>query len=377
MFIPQFCPNKYCKNHNPNKNRKKWFYHYGFYNSKAFGRTRRFQCKTCQKTFSVQTFKVDYFAKKTLPYQSLTNCLISSMSIRSLARFFHVSTGTIANKLERLNHQCIIKNRLLLKDFKLKEDVVADGFETYAVSRYFPENINVLVGKNSQFVYSFNHVTFRRKGRMTRKQKKKRSFLDKIVKFQYKGIFKSFRNLLDELTRLWDPAIYSPIILFTDEKIEYAEALKSNPYLHKMKQNKLFNHVKINSQELRNKKNPLFSVNYMDREFRKDLAAYRRKTACNARNVSAAMGRLSIYSFHHNYIKQFRINNRSEYHETHAFIAGIPNADITGILNDNFFENRYFLSHYSITKFEMDIWMKRLKTPLKKGEEYVPAYYVA
>ncbi|MBN1410502.1 MAG: hypothetical protein JW969_06630, partial [Spirochaetales bacterium] len=147
--------------------------------------------------------------------------------------------------------------------------------------------------------------------------------------------------------------------------------------LNKFAKTGQFHHVKINSKVYRNKQNRLFPVNYMDRELRKDLAAYRRETVCFARNVSAAMGRLSVYLYYHNYLKPYRINNRKDNLLTHAFIAGIKNTGIPETMNNRLFTERCFLTHCSLERFEEDIWMKRLVTPLKRRKEYVPAYYAA
>jgi transposase-like protein len=375
MFIPPFCPKKHCRLHNSQNLKEKWYFAFGFHDTKTFGRVQRFKCKSCLSTFSIQTFNIDYYAKKILSYQDLMESLSNSMSIRNMSRHYHVSTGTIANRLEKLSHQVISQNKQHLKDFKLKEDLVADGFESFTVSQYFPENISLLVGKKSQFVFSYHHVTIRRKGRMTEKQKKKRDFINEIVPFQPNGIFKSFKYLMKTLLEVWDYDTYKPLTLWTDEKPEYEHAILSIPELREQGKIGYFNHAKINSRIARTLRNPLFPVNYMDRELRKDIAAYRRETVCFARNINAAMARLSVYFYYHNYYKAYRIKNTFKYTETHASVAGLGMVNMRDESEERMFTDRYFLSHQSLNEFEMDIWMKRLVTPLKRGPEYVPAYY--
>jgi hypothetical protein len=46
--------------------------------------------------------------------------------------------------------------------------------------------------------------------------------------------------------------------------------------------------------------NPLFAVNYADREIRKDLAEHRRETVCFARSAAMSMARLWVYVADHN-----------------------------------------------------------------------------
>jgi hypothetical protein len=55
---------------------------------------------------------------------------------------------------------------------------VADGFESFDVSQYFPNNITIMAGEESQFLYAFSHTTIRRKGSMRPDQKRKRAALE-------------------------------------------------------------------------------------------------------------------------------------------------------------------------------------------------------
>ena len=52
----------------------------------------------------------------------------------------------------------------------------------------------------------------------------------------------------------------------------------------------------------RSRDNPLFAVNYMDREVRKDVANHVRQTTRGARNVKDPMNRLAIYRVMHTQI---------------------------------------------------------------------------
>jgi transposase-like protein len=377
MFIPPFCPKKHCRHHDRSHHVLKWYTLAGFHTTKAFGKVQRYRCKSCHATCSEQTFNLDYFTKKAIDYRSLMIFLSNSMSIRAISRFYKASTGTISNRTERLSHQLIASHWILSKGMTLREDLVADGFEAFTVSQYFPENITILVGKDSQFLYSFRHMTIRRKGRMTRKQKIRRDMLNRKVAFTSNGIKKSFQSLLEALLKLWNPSCHSPLTLVTDEKTEYKSAIRSFPQLQEMMKGGLFHHVTINSRATRNRQNPLFPVNYMDREMRKDIAAYRRETVCFGRNVSAGMARMSIFAFYHNFYKPYRIRNDSQYSDTHASVAGIADAGKIKGIEQDLFRNRQFMSHLGLNEYESDIWLKRLLTPLKKSPEYVPAFYAA
>jgi hypothetical protein len=114
-----------------------------------------------------------------------------------------------------------------------------------------------------------------------------------------------------------------PLILYTDEKKDYQRALwdKRIGFDSRMFEG-LCRHHTTNSQDARNQKNPLFSVNYFDREIRKDMASHSRETVQFPRNVCNAMLRMYLYMFDHNVRKPYRINNRELSQLRHAQVAG-------------------------------------------------------
>jgi transposase-like protein len=122
-----FCPNPDCIYHQ-HAPTERWFVAAGFYMTKTFGKVPRFRCSACGKYFSSQTFSLDYFAKRTLPYPKIELLLSSSMSIRSLARFFAASCATIQNRIDRLARQALALHKTLRSHANLHEAVCIDGF---------------------------------------------------------------------------------------------------------------------------------------------------------------------------------------------------------------------------------------------------------
>ena len=94
-----FCPNPACPHHQIAPEGS-WYVALGFYYTKCFGDVPRYRCKTCGRTFSSQTFSLDYFAKKRLDYRQIERLVSSSMSQRALSRHFKVSLGTINNRIQ-------------------------------------------------------------------------------------------------------------------------------------------------------------------------------------------------------------------------------------------------------------------------------------
>jgi hypothetical protein len=377
MRTPPFCPNPSCSCHTTALRDLDWYQHFGSYETKSAGVIPRFRCKYCRRSFSSRTFSIDYYTKRLLNYSLLLHVLASGMSIRALSRYFTATTGTIGNRIDRLARNIIAFHETVLSRLPLTEDLVADGFASFTLSKYFPEDITILVGKRSQFLYFFNQVTLRRSGRMSEQQKRKRELLYTLMDFEENGIEHRFTELLSRLLELLPrDRELTKTALYTDEKVEYERAQKNDPALQHLHCCDLFEHIRIPSTAPRTTSNPLFSANYMDREFRKDLANHHRKTVCFSRNVAASLNRLILYCFYHNYCKPYRIDNAPQYQPLHAEVAGVDPVLLEQ--KQTVFTQRAFLSlTESISGSFLALWKKQIQTPLKTKPEYVPAYAFA
>jgi hypothetical protein len=292
-----------------------------------------------------------------------------------LARYFHTTTQTIQNRFTRLARNIITALTSLHHSLKLDEHLVADGLENFCVSQDFPNNIHLLAGKKSQFLYGFNYALMRRKGRKTEIQKKRCEKIYPYVDFTRHTIKRTFKELLVQMTNIAHQA--NSLRLYTDEKEQYRRALNEDPFTCRLKATGSFRHITINSKEPRTVMNELFSVNYLDREVRKDIPEYHRETVCFGRNVNNSLERLCVYVFHHNFIKCFRIGVSRE-ERTHAEVAGVEREDVRRICKE-VIGRRSFYHEGSVTYggFFDELWRREVPTPLKKCPEYLPRYAVA
>lgn len=375
MFIPPHCPTPECE-HYYDEPEGIWYRKISPYQTKTFGSVPRFICLNCRKSFSSQTFSIDYYAKRRLSYRSIHNHINAGSGLRNIARTFQVSPRTIRNRINRLARNAIIIHETLLHQIPLNEDVVADGFESFCVSQYFPDNYHILVGKDSQFVYRWNYVTLRRKGRMRDDQKKRRAILEKHFRPAPKAIESSFGDLMAFLDRRTQKR-EMPLIIYTDEKKDYLRALWNRDDLRERLFSGDWRHHMVNSKEVRNTQNPLFPVNYIDREFRKDMASHARESLQFSRNVNEAMLRMSLYLFDHNYLKPFRVADRDKKKYRHAQIAGLDRK-VLDVSISGFFTERCFWG----MKCPMEGPGRRSlergwTTPLRKGSEQTWKHLVA
>lgn len=366
MHSFSFCPNAGCLYHQ-HAPKERWFVALGHYHTRCFGEVPRYRCKACRRLFSPQTFSIDYFAKRKINYPHLERLLSSSMSQRALARHFHASLGTVSNRIGRLSRQAIAMHAKLRPLAVSSEPVCIDGFVSFDRSQYFPNNITISITARSRFILSLTHATLRRSGRRTEAQLLRQQLLYRAATFERHAIERSFSDLLDELSRHHHSPFIALRLLITDEKLEYARALKRHPHRDH------FRHHTVNSKRPRTILNPLFSSNYLDRELRKDLADHRRETACFARNVANMLQRLVVYTGWHNYVKAFRVGGGEGSGLSHARVAGIEQQSIDRerrIL----IHQRAFLTRLSLSALEEKLWVRGFVTPLKRRPEYIPGY---
>ncbi len=374
-FIPPFCPWKGCSEHHlPSlKHPYQAYLPWGSYPTKAFGRVPRFRCSSCGRTFSVQSFSLDYYAKRVVDYQDISQRLSSCESLRAIGRNLGLSCDSVSNRISRASRQAIAAESRLASSRHPDEDLAADGFESFCVSQFFPNNIHLLVGQASQFVYASNHVTLRRKGRMTKAQKRRRSELDGRFRPTPRGIEKGFSRIATEALRLLSDSSRESLVLWTDEKLEYIRALEGRPVFASLEAAGRFRHRRVSSRAARTRANPLYPVNYFDRELRKDLHEHVRETVCFGRNVNQQNERLVLYLFGHNYQKPFRIAGELR---SHAEVAGYD-ADAIGAELELIWTRRAFLSLTDLTEDQREGWLRLRRTPLKEGKQYLPKYAAA
>ncbi len=373
-MVPSFCPNPLCGHHfDESEAYAGHWKRVGSYHTLVVGTVRRFKCLACNRGFSERTFSVDYYTKRIYDLREIHRAASQGESVSSIARHLEGSIESIQNRVERLSRNALAMHEFLLSDLKLSENLVADGFESFDRSQYFPNNINLLVGQDSQLLYGVTHTTIRRKGRMTRHQKRMREKLEQVYRAPKQGIQSSFTRLLGLIPKLWDTDRKPRLRLWTDEHHAYPRSILHVPRLALCQCDGSFIHSTWPSKAHRTVVNPLFPVNYFDRELRKDIAAFRRESTCYTRNTANGLARLMLHLVYHNYQKPFRVGPGKKPAEVHAEMAGIS-AVLIAKQFVGFYTDRAFLSKQKLSDEGRMIWLKKSVTPLKVGATYLPKY---
>jgi hypothetical protein len=350
-----------------------WFTREGCHHTRAFGRVPRFRCRLCGRSFSTQTFSLDYYAKKVVGYKDLLDCHGGSMSLRGIGRAIGANCGTVQNRIDRLARQALAMHANLRPLAMAGEDVCIDGFVSFDVSQFFPNEITISVTSASRFVLDLSHATRRRSGTMTAAQKARAAGLYSAVAFERGAIARTFRDVLSSLEAERPPSPGKPLVVITDEKKEYAGAIHRSRIWKNQDGEHRFVHHTVNSQLPRTFQNPLFASNYVDREIRKDQANHHRESVCFSRNVANGMSRLALYLIAHNYRKKYLVKAPTADHRVHAEVAGIDRRLIDEALV-HLFRARAFLTRLNLPPTLERIWRKDFVTPLAVKSPRLPAF---
>lgn len=370
QFHPPFCPNPECFNHQPHCTSDTWWKSIGFFLTRHSGKVPRYQCLSCSRTCSRSTFQVEFRAKYRMDLPRIAHSLNSGEGLRSLARAFGVRENTISNRISRLARQALALSARLRLALRLKENLVADGLESFTWSHYFPNNFTVLIGKQSQYFYGVDYSVMKRKGKMTKGQWERRAQLDQKAVIPTHSLNDSIHRILRLQNDLWESSRKRTLTLYTDDHPSYHRCIVQNQELKLRMAEKRFIHCQTSSQRARTLENPLMSVNYFDREVRKDQANHGRQTVQWSKEANSSMERMWLYGVMHNCFKPQRIKgsvvNLGDW-KTHAQVAGIPKRLLTGE-RKKFFVQRAFYSQESkyLNESEWRTWMKTWPNPLRQ-----------
>ncbi len=151
-FHPRFCPRSDCPSRT--SGHRRWCFK-GRFHRACDGRTvQRFLCLECRRTFSTQTFRVDYRLKKPKLSLSLFGPLISKVTHRQAARVLGCSRRTVAHRLALLGDHCRSFHRWRLsqagRKFGSSKVFQLDELETFEHSRRLaPLTMPVLIERSS------------------------------------------------------------------------------------------------------------------------------------------------------------------------------------------------------------------------------------
>jgi hypothetical protein len=242
---------------------------------------------------------VTYWLKRPDLLLPLLHGNLSCSCLRQMARAHRISPATVQLQLERLGRHAILFHEDRRPRSTPDEPLVVDGFETFELSHYWITHLNTVVGAESHFEYACTISELRRKGAMTRRQKRRRAWLERRYGRPHPRSIE--HGVAQALALVVAPG--GEAVVRSDEHRQYPAALARLA-------DRRFQHEVTSSKTPRTPRNPLFPVNLLHGLVRHNGSNHKRGTiACSKRN-QAILWREAIHRVFRNYVKHFSERRR-------------------------------------------------------------------
>ena len=279
MFQPPRCPHRDCPQHAaPGAH---FYTRHGSYIAKIRPRPiPRFRCRTCQRSFSRQTFRHDYRDHKPHLNVRVIQELTSGVGYRQTARIVGLTRRNLINKARKIQRTAQLLDQNLLQSAGDLDrahpsgrtlDIQFDEFETYETRRNTrPLTIAVVIERESRLILGSSAAPIRPRGKMT--ERRTAAIAHEEARFGRR------RNRSAAVCRytLRRAAKVRPsarlVILGTDEKTSYpgyaVEAFKGRRLVHHQ----------TPSVDPRGHGTPLFAINHTEAMLRDLTGRLRRES---------------------------------------------------------------------------------------------------
>lgn len=340
---PSFCPNARCKSR---KNPLTWRYVKKgfFFRDRAPKKIQRYRCTQCNRSFSSQTFAVDYWLRRPDLLGPTFHRLVSCSGFRQIAREFGVSHSTIRGFSDRLGRHCLLFQEKMRPANCPQEPIALDGLRTFEHSQYWPMDLNIVVGQ-SLFVYGFNDAELRRSGSMRPKQKVRRIELEE--KFGRPDPRATEKQVEELLRRIVPPG--GRVVLRTDEHQSYSRSTKRLT-------DRNFQHEQTSSKAARTTRNPLFPVNLSDMLLRHCSSNHKRETIAFSKRRQSMMYRAAIWQVWRNFMKDRSENAKRG---TPAMALGLVKNEMRV---EQILSHRLFHRDFRLSKWLENCFFGRIRT---------------
>jgi hypothetical protein len=289
---------------------------------------QRYGCNTCGKTFSDQTFRLDYRLRRPKLTEAAFWLFASKVTHRQSARFLRCARGTIHHRIELLGRHCRAFHARQMKRLTgaLPPDLALDELETYETDRRLrPVTVPVLLHEASWFVLDVQVAPLASRGGLAPLDQARKERMIEREGRRRSGSTEAVAKCFATVAPLLAPG--SGGMLRTDQKQTYV----------RLKQKQLpkeLLHVRISSEEPRGLDNPLFRINRTLAMMRDGVSRLVRRTWAASKKREQLEKHLWVWVVYRNYVR--RMINRSRTTSAASmlglFPSLLPTDDLLGLL---------------------------------------------
>lgn len=302
-FEPSRCPLPGCPS--LSSGHRRWCFK-GRYRRACDGRfVQRFLCLECRRTFSVQTFRVDYRLKRPDLTHSLFAPLVSKVTHRQAARVLGCDRKTVAHRLQLLGEHCRRFHFWRLERARLRGGLGGtyqlDELETYEHSRRLaPLTLPVLIERRSYFVLDLQSAPLPCRGGLSRADRERKAEREKAFGPRRSGSRAAVDRCLATLERFHRDK--GTVHLQSDRKASY-RSLLAKRFAGRLA------HERHDSRARRDYGNPLFPINHTLAMMRDGISRLVRRTWAASKLRERLVLHAWIWAVWRNYVRG--ITNRA------------------------------------------------------------------
>ena len=255
-FSPPRCPYRNCPSRrgSPFLWRKKGF----FARRCDQRRVPRFLCLACKRSFSRQTFRLDYRLRLPDLHQRIFEFLISKVTHRQTARLLGCARKTVHHRLRLLGeHSKAYQRRLLRRaaaEGGIQGSFQLDELETYEHSQKLcPVTMPVLIETHSYFVLDVQVGTLPCRGKLKPFEQQRKLERERVEGKRISQSRQAVQACFRTLERVLPPK--TQVVVATDKKSSYAKILRERLGARVI-------HARHSSKGPRNYFNRLFPINH-------------------------------------------------------------------------------------------------------------------
>lgn len=303
-FVPPRCPFSSCLAHLPGKSPGSFDYRRrGSYRRSLDGLVvQRFECGTCLRSFSSQTFRLDYRLRRPDTLLPVFTALHSKTTLRKTARNLGLGRAHVARRIRRLAEHgreyhalrlaCIAASGGRGTSFQF------DELETYECHRKLkPLTACVLIERQTGFIASIEVGTLAARGRRTPKEEETRQRYEEQEGPRRSQSWQVVQKTAATIARIAKAGAH--VLVTTDRKSSYAKALQKSL-------GKRLVHERISGRAERGAGSQLFPINHTLARLRDLVSRLVRQTWAASKKRSWLVQHLAVLVGFRNYVDGWR-----------------------------------------------------------------------
>jgi transposase-like protein len=295
LFTPVNCPNSSCARHRDPV--PGFFIRKGFYRSAAKpGPIPRFRCRTCGRSWSLQTFRADYRDHKPQLNSVLFKLLVSGLGLRQAARMLPLTRKSTHLKFCKIARELQAAHNNLLGEFPTGSWFQMDELGAFEQDRHSgPLSLPIVIEASSFFIVAAETAPIRPSGKKTKAQRERIARHEREHGRRRDRSREATRRVLQVVEK--HTRKMEKVRLRTDRKAMYVPVAASVFGAERLV------HERVSGKLPRTTFNPIFRINLTDAMARDNNGRLRRRSWLHSKKAKYLDLQLALFMAYRNYVR--------------------------------------------------------------------------